>query len=108
MRPEPRQCASCGSSKLLMKKKETAATRQIDAEKSLRIKYEVTEISCRDCDFLANDDVNGSTARAYAKLAPKAGAPEPDISATVDDAPEQAECYISNYMAGVVKVVGAR
>ena len=51
VRPEPRLCASCGSSKLHMKKKETAATCQIDAEKSLRIKYEVTEDSLQGLRF---------------------------------------------------------
>jgi hypothetical protein len=86
----PRLCPSCGSPQLLAKTVECIATRRIDAENSLGISFERMQLHCGDCGFLTNDDVHGTAAIAYSRLATGAGAPQPRVSAMVDDAVRQA------------------
>jgi predicted nucleic-acid-binding Zn-ribbon protein len=69
--PKPsvtRQCPRCGSSSLGERKVTLTATRAIDHTRRIEREFDATQLYCKQCDFVLNDDLRGDIARAYSGL----------------------------------------
>jgi len=77
--PTPQQCPSCGSARLSRKKASSTATYRLDGERSIARPFKQTQVHCRKCEFLVNDDLYGDAQIAYEQLAEQAGIRAPQI-----------------------------
>lgn len=87
----PQQCPNCGSPRLFTEKASFTAVYRIDEERSLSRPFTPTQVHCRKCDFLVNDDLYGDAQVVYAQLAEQAGARAPQVAAEVTKAMREAK-----------------
>lgn len=86
----PQQCPNCGSRKLFKEKASFTAIYRIDDERSLAQPFTPTQVYCKECDFLVNDDLYWDAQVVYARLA-GGRTPQIRVAAEVDKAMQAAK-----------------
>ncbi|MBF6175156.1 hypothetical protein [Nocardia blacklockiae] len=74
-----RQCQQCGSARLVRERHSFTAIYRIDAERSISRRFRKTQIFCKECSFLVDDDIHNDAALVYAQLAEQVGFPVPQV-----------------------------
>lgn len=80
------ECPRCGAGQLFTHEWTREAIHQLDDVRSISREVTQTEVYCRACDFLVNDDLYGDVAQAHADLMERAGGGWPNLSAEVERA----------------------
>lgn len=74
------RCPSCDSPELFAATSAFTATFRLDTTRSVQRKLEVTQVHCKNCNALVNDDLRGEKKAAYARLRAGSGTQPPRTS----------------------------